>query len=146
VLIHKTRAAHGGRRVMSSLKSDEVRIRWIHSFLRGIDGFNGRFTCCTHRVAGWRGGLAHRSGRCALVDRAGTVNFFDNLHWTATTAPVSTAALGWLAWRRALEPGQRDLLFWMALGVTGYALGQVVWDVQVALDYLPFPAPPTRSI
>ncbi|MBK6637030.1 MAG: EAL domain-containing protein [Rhodocyclaceae bacterium] len=74
-----------------------------------------------------------------LSTEAGTVNFFDNLHWTATT--VSTAALGWLAWRRALEPGQRDLLFWMALGVTGYALGQVVWDVQVALDYLPFPAP-----
>lgn len=54
---------------------------------------------------------------------------------------TAAAALGWLAWRRATSPEQRDTLFWMALGATGYAIGQIIWNVQVFVGFLPFPGP-----
>lgn len=74
-----------------------------------------------------------------LATDSGWINFFDNVHWTSSTS--ATAALGWIAWRRALSPEQRDTLFCMALGTSGYAIGQVIWDVQVATGYSHFPAP-----
>lgn len=77
-------------------------------------------------------------GMHTAVD-SGWINFFDNLHWTSSTAVA--AALGWIGWQRTSKPEQRDTAFWMALGATGYAIGQLVWDVQVATGYLPFPAP-----
>lgn len=89
-------------------------------------------------LVGTVGILIGAAGIRLSVDE-GWINFFDNFHWTSATA--STAALAWLAWGRALHAQQRDLLFWMALGTTGYACGQLVWDLQVWVGYSAFPAP-----
>ena len=67
------------------------------------------------------------------------VKFFDNLHWTFGTA--AAAVLGWLGWRRALGTKNSATLFWFAVGLTGYALGQIAWDIQTALAYGEFPSP-----
>ena len=62
----------------------------------------------------------------------------DNVYWTVS---YSTAAL--LAWlgigdgRDADAPARR----WFARAFTGYALGQVLWNVQVAIDRNPLSPP-----
>ncbi len=76
----------------------------------------------------------------AWVAPVGTpwVRFFDNLHWTAGT--LAGAALAWLGQRQL---GQRHARagWWMAAGLSAYALGQLVWDLQVFTDANLFPAP-----
>ncbi|MFP5403254.1 MAG: EAL domain-containing protein [Gammaproteobacteria bacterium] len=66
------------------------------------------------------------------------VRFFDNLHWTAGT--LTAAALAWLALRRAEAESVRGLR-WIAIALTGYAAGQLIWDVQTAVGYDGFPSP-----
>jgi len=64
--------------------------------------------------------------------------FLDNVHWT-----VSYALAAVLAWRgvRAAPPDALAARRWFALGLSAYAVGQVVWDVQIAVDWNPFPGP-----
>ncbi|MDD1621856.1 MAG: ATP-binding protein [Methylococcaceae bacterium] len=67
------------------------------------------------------------------------IKFFDNLHWTSGTA--AAAIIGWLGWRRTQENKNSTALLWFATGFTGYALGQIAWDIQTALHYGEFPSP-----
>lgn len=66
------------------------------------------------------------------------IRFFDNLHWTSGTA--AAAILAWLSLKRA-APADTKSVFWFALGLSGYAVGQIFWDIQSAIAYANFPAP-----
>ena len=66
------------------------------------------------------------------------VRFFDNLHWTAGTA--TAAILAWLGLRTAPAESAKGLR-WIAIGLSAYAIGQIVWDVQTAIGYGAFPSP-----
>ena len=73
-----------------------------------------------------------------LATSPGWTRFFDNAHWTIS---YSTAAL--LAWLGVRFGGtdEREPRRWFAIGLTAYAIGQVLWDVQVLSGWNPFPAP-----
>lgn len=73
-----------------------------------------------------------------LAQDAQRVRFFDNLHWTAGT--VTAAVLAWLGVRSAQADSVRGLR-WIAIGLTAYAIGQIIWDVQVLTGYAGFPSP-----
>lgn len=66
------------------------------------------------------------------------VRFFDNLHWTAGT--VTAAILAWIALHRVRAGSARGVR-WIAVGLTGYAAGQMIWDLQAAVGYMGFPSP-----
>jgi diguanylate cyclase (GGDEF)-like protein/PAS domain S-box-containing protein len=66
------------------------------------------------------------------------IRFFDNLHWTSGTA--AAAIVSWLSIKRH-DPADTRCLFWIAIGLTGYAIGQILWDIQTAIGYSNFPAP-----
>lgn len=66
------------------------------------------------------------------------IRFFDNLHWTVGT--LTAAALAWLGQRSAPADSVRGLR-WIAIGLTGYAFGQIVWDVQTIVGFSGFPSP-----
>jgi len=66
------------------------------------------------------------------------VRFFDNLHWTAGT--VTAAILAWIALHRVRAGSARGVR-WIAVGLTGYAAGQMIWDLQAAVGYGGFPSP-----
>lgn len=66
------------------------------------------------------------------------LRFFDNLHWTSGN--FAAAALAWLGCKR-LHQKKFDTLWWFAVGLSGYALGQLIWDLQVVLAYNIFPSP-----
>ena len=66
------------------------------------------------------------------------VRFFDNLHWTAGT--VTAAVLAWFGVRSAPVESVRGLR-WIATGLTAYAVGQVIWNVQALTGYAAFPSP-----
>lgn len=73
-----------------------------------------------------------------LSDDPSWIKFFDNVHWTSGTA--AAAILAWLG----LGSGQqesRGAIRWFVVGFVGYALGQLVWDMQAALAYSSFPSP-----
>jgi PAS domain S-box-containing protein len=65
-------------------------------------------------------------------------NFFDNVQWTCANG--GAAVLAWLGYRgrRDADHPTRTWFFW---GLGLYALGQLIWDVQIAADWVPFPAP-----
>lgn len=70
------------------------------------------------------------------------LRLFDNLHWTV--ADIGAAWLAWIGVRDARRNGQHAQAAarrWFALGFSSYALGQVLWDLQIFLDWQPFPAP-----
>ena len=69
---------------------------------------------------------------------AAWITFFDNLHWTVA---YSTAAL--LAWLGVVEAESVSRLprRWFAVALTLYAIGQFLWDIQVAVGNNPFPGP-----
>ena len=48
--------------------------------------------------------------------------------------------LAWLGLRSAPPESARGLR-WMAIGLTAYATGQIIWDVQTAVGYSGFPSP-----
>lgn len=73
-----------------------------------------------------------------LAHDASWVKIFDNLHWSAAT--LSAAVLAWLALRTA-SPEALASRRWFAIGLTGYAVGQLLWDTQIAIAYTDFPAP-----
>ncbi|MFL6682249.1 MAG: sensor histidine kinase [Burkholderiaceae bacterium] len=70
------------------------------------------------------------------------VRLLDNLHWTI--ADIGAAWLAWIGLRDAREKGLRAEFHarrWFAAGFTSYALGQLLWDLQIFLAWQPFPAP-----
>jgi len=66
------------------------------------------------------------------------VRLFDNLHWTA--ASVTAAMLAWFDVRSAQADSVRGLR-WIALGLTAYAVGQIIWDAQALMAFDGFPSP-----
>ncbi|MEK6662486.1 MAG: EAL domain-containing protein [Pseudomonadota bacterium] len=88
-------------------------------------------------IAGMIGLLAGVVG-IRLAQEVHWVRFFDNLHWTAGT--VTAAVLAWLGLRSAQADRVRGLR-WIAIGLTGYAVGQLIWDVQTFIGYSGFPSP-----
>jgi PAS domain S-box-containing protein len=69
-----------------------------------------------------------------------TAVFFDDIHWTVATA--SAAAMAWFGYRSAgNETGVARPRYWFAWGLTSYAAGQLLWDVQSLAGWYPFPAP-----
>lgn len=83
-------------------------------------------------------GIAAGTLGIRLASTLNWIRFFDNLHWTAGTA--SAAGLAWLGWHRAQETADARMLRWFAVGFTGYAIGQIIWDIQTWLDYSQFPS------
>jgi len=69
---------------------------------------------------------------------ANWIRFFDNLHWTAGT--MTAAVFAWLGLHSAHARSVRGLR-WIAIGLTGYAAGQIIWDVQTLAGYEGFPSP-----
>jgi diguanylate cyclase (GGDEF)-like protein/PAS domain S-box-containing protein len=72
-----------------------------------------------------------------LADDTDWINFFDNLHWSA--AFFSAAILAWQGYLSSTA--HRPAHKWLAIGLTGYAIGQLCWDIQFATAYDDFPAP-----
>ncbi len=62
----------------------------------------------------------------------------DNIHWTVSSAAMWLLALKGL--KRA-DPGQQIYRRWFAYGSGFYLIGQVLWDIQEAFNWHPFPAP-----
>jgi signal transduction histidine kinase len=72
----------------------------------------------------------------------GWVRLFDNVHWSV--ADIGATWLAWIGVRDARERGLRAEAAarrWFALAFTSYAVGQALWDLQVFLEWQPFPAP-----
>jgi diguanylate cyclase (GGDEF)-like protein/PAS domain S-box-containing protein len=67
------------------------------------------------------------------------LKFFDNFQWTATT--LAAAVCTGFSYKEAISKQQRLVKIWFLLGFGGYALGQLIWDVQVFADYNEFPSP-----
>ncbi|HWR76690.1 MAG TPA: EAL domain-containing protein [Thiobacillus sp.] len=88
-------------------------------------------------IAGVAGLLAGVVG-IRLAQDVHWVRFFDNLHWTAGT--VTAAVLAWLGVRSANADSMRGLR-WIAMGLTAYAVGQIIWDMQALIGYAGFPTP-----
>lgn len=74
----------------------------------------------------------------SLADSTAWLKFFDNLHWTSAT--LAAAVLCWLAAEYASST-RRPACRWFAAGTGGYALGQIIWDIQQWLGYSEFPSP-----
>jgi diguanylate cyclase (GGDEF)-like protein/PAS domain S-box-containing protein len=88
-------------------------------------------------VAGTAGFLVGLTG-ILLAQDVQWIRFFDNLHWTAAT--LTAAALAWFGVRAAHADSARGLR-WIAIGLTAYAVGQLVWNVQTLLGFTGFPTP-----
>jgi hypothetical protein len=101
------------------------------------------------RLVDWPGeedvGLAGSAGRVLLVATvivvvavAGaltattpeTARLLDNVY--RTTSYLAAATLAWLGTRRA-PTAERVAKRWFALALSAYSVGQVLWDVQVAV-------------
>src|SRR5438093_6611951 len=67
-----------------------------------------------------------------------TLATLDNVHWTVSY--LAGALLAWLGVRHS-RPAERSARRWIALGLSAYAVGQVLWDIQVASGWNPFPGP-----
>ncbi|HEX5100214.1 MAG TPA: hypothetical protein VFV94_11970, partial [Polyangiaceae bacterium] len=105
-------------------------------------------------LAGTAGGRFSKSERMTLVvGLVGTtaavvatrvaqsvswMRVWDNVHWTLSYA--SAATLAWLSMRRA-QGGLRVARRWFTVGLAALTVGQLVWDVQVAVGWNPFPGP-----
>jgi PAS domain S-box-containing protein len=63
---------------------------------------------------------------------------FDNVHWT-----TSFTAAAWLAWLGAKRARQEEAAprRMFAYALSAYAVGQLIWVVQVFADWNPFPGP-----
>ncbi len=62
--------------------------------------------------------------------------FFDNVHWTLSFGVA--AALAWLGSCTGTDPDRKARRLF-AIGLTLYALGQVVWDLEAAFSQVHFP-------
>jgi signal transduction histidine kinase/CheY-like chemotaxis protein len=66
------------------------------------------------------------------------VRFWDNVHWTVSYATAAT--LAYLSSRRATGATRRART-WFAAGIVALLSGQLLWDIQVAVGWNPFPGP-----
>ncbi len=73
-----------------------------------------------------------------LAQNVTAVRFWDNVHWTVSYA--TAASLAYLSSRRATGATRRART-WFALGIVALLTGQLLWDLQVAIGYNPFPGP-----
>jgi signal transduction histidine kinase len=69
---------------------------------------------------------------------AATARLLDNVHWTIGYA--AGAALAWLGVLHGDAPDRRARACFAA-GLTAYTIGQIAWDIQVAVGWNPFPGP-----
>ena len=98
-----------------------------------ISRFSPQRVVLTLGVLGILAGVAGtRLAQDVQLDR-----FFDNVHWTAGT--TAAMVLAWFGVRSAQAGSVRGLR-WIAIGLTTYAVGQIIWDVQAALGYAGFPS------
>lgn len=72
------------------------------------------------------------------VESRSLKQLLDNFHWTL--AYGTGAALAWIGFNTA-PTEERPAIRWFAIGLSIYTFGQIVWDVQVACNWLPFPGP-----
>src|SRR5262245_44001806 len=73
-----------------------------------------------------------------LATEPAWVRFWDNVHWTSGYG--ACAAMVWRGFRTA--PAElRRIRGLFAFATIGYLVGQVLWDIQVAVGWNPFPGP-----
>lgn len=72
-----------------------------------------------------------------LAESEQWLRFFDNLHWTFST--IAAALLCWLGCRAS--KAQDLACWWFTAGLSAYAVGQVIWDVQQWFGFVGFPSP-----
>lgn len=74
-----------------------------------------------------------------LVSDSVWIKFFDNLHWTSGT--LAAAICAWLRYKQDIGSQQHLAKIWFLLGFGGYAVGQLIWNIQVVIGYNKFPSP-----
>jgi hypothetical protein len=74
-----------------------------------------------------------------VADRTAFIVFFDNLHWTCGFA--AGALLASRAIRRSDSAVVHRAAVWSTLGMCSLTWGQLIWDLQVVLDWTPLPGP-----
>jgi hypothetical protein len=84
-------------------------------------------------------GIIASTATIKLVTDPSWLPLLDNMHWTFGT--VSAAILALLGYRSTTHSISRKRAFWFFLGFTGYALGQIIWDIQTAFSYSQLPSP-----
>jgi diguanylate cyclase (GGDEF)-like protein/PAS domain S-box-containing protein len=89
-------------------------------------------------VGGWIGIIIGVIG-VNLTDNPNWIKFFDNLHWTS--GMLAAALLAWLGYRQSATPEIASARRWFALGFGGYAIGQLMWDIETIFSFSSFPAP-----
>jgi diguanylate cyclase (GGDEF)-like protein/PAS domain S-box-containing protein len=89
-------------------------------------------------LIGWLGIIVGTTG-ISLADNPSWIKFFDNLHWTSGT--LSAALLAWLGYCQSASPQIAQTRRWFALGFGSYAVGQLIWDIQILQGYSQFPSP-----
>jgi diguanylate cyclase len=65
------------------------------------------------------------------------LSFLDNLTWTISSG--AAAFFAWVGWYQA-TPNDRRYKKWFLIGIAAYFVGQLLWDVQTASNWNPFPA------
>ncbi len=60
------------------------------------------------------------------------------MHWTASY--ITASILAWIGWKAA-DKSSSVPRGWFAIGLSLYAFGQILWDIQVASGWNPFPGP-----
>ena len=73
-----------------------------------------------------------------ITREASWITFFDNFHWTV--AYSAAALMAWFGVAEA-ESDTKVPRRWFAVGLTLHALGQILWDIQVAFGSNSFPGP-----
>lgn len=83
--------------------------------------------------------LTTLAGWCGLLvaSEVSTIVVLDNLYWTTG---YTAGAL--LAWRGYLSGhGEPQICRWSSIGLTTLVIAQLIWAVQVATQWTPFPGP-----
>jgi signal transduction histidine kinase len=75
----------------------------------------------------------------ALASSGAVASVFDNIHWTAGAAAALLLALR--GRRQHLGSRNEPVARWLVIGLGLFFIGQLLWDLQVAIGWLPFPAP-----
>jgi PAS domain S-box-containing protein len=73
-----------------------------------------------------------------LSDNTALIRVLDNARWT--TDCLLASLLTFLGWREAAKKDRRARR-WFCLGWSLYTIGQISWDIQMAIGWNPFPAP-----
>ena len=75
----------------------------------------------------------------ARLGSGSSVAVFDNIHWTAGSA--AGALLAWRGYLSARNGPDRGVAGWFLAGTVLQTVGQLVWDLEVWIGWLPFPGP-----